>query len=969
VNNVPTTLVSGTINDKDDYLIQSPADDKYYYWKHIDNEWHLMGGAGNSSGGGNSSGFVYTAEAYEELEEKEANTDYYVLESDGYHHYRWVNNEEIEIVEPNTKYNIAIESVESDGTTINYLNLYEFHPGDDTTIDDNTVLDTLLAKRIRHILLPATVGGGGIVNNMKITSITARNMYIAYGSNSPAKIRFFFTTGEANEPVNYNILINGESILSEPVNITSGDPINKAYTWPVDENTGEELSPADAAALGFYEIDIADYCKAIGTYTVKLVIALDSNLAITSESNWTVRTINLGLTSNYTNNPVVEVGSNLVFNYIPSGNIEKVAHFVLNNTELPSVTLEAKVNTTQNYTIPAQMVAGAYKLKVYLTANNGAIETDPIYRDIIWQDSNSSDIIIASPYRGNTENIQQYNTLNIPYTIIGGTGSTYNVKYYVDDFSQSINEVTLTNTNNGTWAYRANDSGNHTLKIECEETSITINLVVRPLDIDIAPVTANLAIDFNPSGITNTSSKRLWSNDNYSMTVSDNFDWYNGGYGSDAAGDYFLIKAGTRATFDYKMFKSYNRTIDGAVTTSSTVFRDGLEMKLIFKTSAVRNAEAVWFTNVGPTNDTSAAKNVGIQLNVHNGWLKTDAAEEGNTKSYLYFPYSEEDRIELDININPETATNAVYLMSYEDGCPSRAYPYKTSEALYQINNEESPIVIGSDDCDVYIYRFKIYNAALDTEDVLRNFIADGKDVSTCLERYERNSIYYDTQNEEYSPYMGPDCVLDPVKLAYKIPDVKILMLDAPTFTVNKKTFIKDSTLRCIHAPGGKIYPSRGKEDNWFFGNGYHAGQGTTSDKYGDAGCNLDFLFNCDGIHKPSDKVNPIENYVSYVIKGYGTNEQEEPEYCTDWKGNTGKVSLTATSVPNNFFNLKVNIASSENVNKALFQKRYNDFLLDLFESLAYKRDNRIKNDMEFVPAILFVRENDPVTSIETVDN
>jgi len=80
-------------------------------------------------------------------------------------------------------------------------------------------------------------------------------------------------------------------------------------------------------------------------------------------------------------------------------------------------------------------------------------------------------------------------------------------------------------------------------------------------------------------------------------------------------------------------------------------------------------------------------------------------------------------------------------------------------------------------------------------------------------------------------------------------------MLDTPIFTKSKKDFIKDSSLRCIHAPGGKVYPSRGKEDNWFFGNGYHAGQGTTSDKYGDAGRNVDFLFNCDGIHNPSDKV------------------------------------------------------------------------------------------------------------------
>lgn len=944
-------------NSTKDYLV-GPDDNSLYKYYHIIEtssgvyEKVLISGG---SGAGNSSGFVYTENEYNALVSKAENTDYYVLQNDGYHHYRWVGNREVEIDEPTKRYNIALETIESENGAINYLNFYEFKPGESNIINDDTDLSTILSNRTRHILLPST-GGGGSVNTMKITQVTPRNVYNAYNSGLPIKIRFFFTTGEAGEGASYNFSVNGTTILSESVNITSGDPENRSYSWPTEND--EELSPSDAAALGFYEFDVTPYCQNIDTYSIKLTVALDSNESITAEANWSVQVINLNLVSNFTNNPTAVVGNQVTFTYIPTGNIEKTAHFFLNGTKIGTATIPARTNTTQTFNIPSQS-AGAYKLEAYLTANNGAIRTASIYRDIIWYEADSSEIILASPYRGNVEEVTQYDILNIPYTVIGGNTSTYTVEYYVDDLVNSINEVTLSNTNNGVWTYQANlQEGNHTLMIKVGEESITFTLKVEALDIDIAQVTDNLAIDFNPSGITNSSSRRMWSNGLYNLSVSNNFDWYNGGYGSDSSGDYFLVKAGTRATFDYKMFKSYTKEVDGAMTLKSTVFRDGAEMKIIFKTSAVRNAEAVWFSNMGPNNDTSAAKDVGIQLNVHNGWLRTDAAEASNVKSYLYFPYSEEDRIELDININPETAPNAVYCMSYEDGCPSRAYPYKLTEGLYQISGEEAPITIGSDDCDVYIYRLKIYNAALDTEQVLRNFIADGKDVNTCIERYDRNSIYYDTQLKEYTPYEGPDTTLDPEKLAVKLPDVKILMLETPQFTTSKKDFVKDSSLRCIHAPGGKVYPSRGKEDNWYFGNGYHAGQGTTSDKYGDAGRNVDFLFNCDGTHNPSDKVKDeafVPGYQSYVIKGYGTPEQEEPEYCTDWKGDSGKVSLTATSIPNNFFNMKVNIASSENVNNALFQKRYNDFLL--YQSPAFLRDNRIKNDMEFVPAILFVRE------------
>jgi hypothetical protein len=81
------------------------------------------------------------------------------------------------------------------------------------------------------------------------------------------------------------------------------------------------------------------------------------------------------------------------------------------------------------------------------------------------------------------------------------------------------------------------------------------------------------------------------------------------------------------------------------------------------------------------------------------------------------------------------------------------------------------------------------------------------------------------------------------------------------------------------------------------------------------------------------------------------------------------KITLTESSVPNNYFNFKANVASSENVNNALFQKRYDEFLT--YDSPAQREQTekhhgtyenidkvKVKNCMEFVPAVLFVREH-----------
>jgi len=91
-----------------------------------------------------------------------------------------------------------------------------------------------------------------------------------------------------------------------------------------------------------------------------------------------------------------------------------------------------------------------HKLRAYLRAsdNGNQIYSESIYRDLIWKDSTSSTIILSSPYRDRTVDIQQYNAIEIPYTIAGNS-NTYTVQYYVNDFTTPYNEIILNNTNAG----------------------------------------------------------------------------------------------------------------------------------------------------------------------------------------------------------------------------------------------------------------------------------------------------------------------------------------------------------------------------------------------------------------------------------------------------------------------------------------------------------------------------------------
>lgn len=1086
-----TTTITPSSNA--DYLLQND-DGKYYYWKYIDNAWNLISGGGGS-GTGTSSAVI--AEELPETDEADLNTDYYIgTPATGYIHYRFivVYNEDLgeneihsvvigqHINTNNIKtYNMErvdttrVNSETNEEEEVSYLNLYEFDYG-----ADNSVIDTQSASMHLRAQIELPKGGGGATSAVTTNLIRIGNQSVQTITNSTVLLRVFFSAWDQNESYDGNYTLKAGSNTIATGVLHSGAADESVSGW----KTGD----------GYYEFDVSSACK-IGTTTFNLTVDVNGSRV---GKTWSVQIIDLRLESDAPNTLMLANTNSYNFPYVPYGALDKTLHVLVDNVEIGTQLLRsASSGRAANYTIPAQ-AHGAHKVEMYLeaTIGNSTNTTERVVREYIWYDaSNTEDpIIIASQYKNQTIEASQYATIEIPYQVYKKDATNINVEYYLDEEETPFDNITLEDTTSATLSYLAAEIGEHTLTIKVDDETLVVNLVISELeDIDVSPVEGAI-IDFDPTTLTNSSANRLptWTANNttYHLTASDNFNWSDdssgGGYKNDVDGKCFVIKAGSYVDLDYKMFAT-----NGSGT--NAVFDTGAELKVIFKTAAVRDANAVWLSNVGTLNN----KNVGIQLGAHSGWLKTDKAtdtdvsiepdengvitinntsynvwkpnteyelnaivvvddtiykcteahtsgeefDDGDwqangkldtgvlaTNSYLYFPYSEGDKIELDININKFNANKRTnFLMSYEDGVPSKAYSYTagvSGDGLRHAAGFESTIRIGSPDCDVYIYRLRIYNNSLETDQILQNFIADGRDINEKIDRYNRNCIYWDSLQKRYFTSPSGDATLDPVKLAEKMPNVKILMLDTPVFTTGKKDFVGgptkgSSTLRCIHARGGKIYESRGDADNWFFQNGFHSGQGTTSDNYGQSARNIDFLFEVDGVHWPTKKKNiekapysPSLDYRSSVLVGENATKWDEetqtwvptsiynseteewepnadilsaeelanwqatvPDVCTDWKGDDCKVSLTETSVPNNYFNLKVNVASSENVNNALFQKRYNDFLVYKSPATAaqkavhsYENNNQIKvkNCMEFVPAVLFVREYDPDTSKHT---
>ena len=705
------------------------------------------------------------------------------------------------------------------------------------------------------------------------------------GTTSTLKIEYV-TTSPVIVTVNDKVIIKYRFSGKD----SSGDPVSDGVaTWKI----GKQIISTGTAISGENTFDATDY---IGIGTQKLTLSITDDAGSLVTKTWTVQKIDIRLESSFNDKLTYNMGA-VSFDYTPYGAISKDIHFKLDGVEIGRVTTSSS-GIPMSYSIPAQ-THGAHLLETYITAeiNGSTIESNHILKDIIWYNPESEDAVIGCIQ--NTITVQQYDTENIVYTVYDPKTETPTVTLAID--SKEVSTLQL-DTNTQIWQYKPTDVGTHVLTITCRDTVKTINVTVEKLDIDVTPVTAGLQFDFNPVGRSNNDTNRLWSyseNADIKMTVSDNFDWENGGYQIDENGDqYFGIKAGTSATISYNLFADDAR-------------RNGKEFKLIFKTDNVSKSDATFLT--------CQSANIGLQMNVHEAYIKSSAKS-------LYVPYSEGDIIEWEFNIAKDTDIPIV--MSYEDGTPCRPMSYTSDYSFTQ--ETPVPITIGSPDCDILIYRMKAYNTSLSSEAILSNFIADARTATEIVARYRRNQIY-DENN-----------ALTPESVAEACPNIRVIKIEAPYFTNNKKDFVKNTSVECIYKNGDATL------DNWKFTNMYHSGQGTTSNEYGAAGRNIDIIGGFDGKHQVTSKVELDPNYITELTLGDGTKVSD----------GSGKVSLTRNSVPNSWFNIKVNIASSEMVNNAYLQKRYNDYLP--YSTPANKRDPRVKTDMEFVNCVVFIKESNP---------
>lgn len=662
----------------------------------------------------------------------------------------------------------------------------------------------------------------------------------------------------------------------------SGDDIGQGnVTWKL----GNRVIKTETVYTGINSADLTEYLSVTSDQKVTLIISDD--IGTTQQKIWYVSVVDVKLESSFDDTKTYAAGSAVNFTYIPYGAVDKTIHVLLDGKEIGTVTSsKSAAGLSTSYTVPAHE-HGTHLLEMYMTAtiNNNDIESNHIVKDIIWYDETSDKPVIGCIQQNFTA--RQYETTNITYTVYDPSTETPNVTLkatYINEDGETVetyNSSLVLTSNTDVWSFKTDIIGEHTLTITCGNVVKTLKATIEELGIEVSPTTAGLEFDFNPVGYSNNDENRIWSDKNtgVAMTVSDNFDWINGGYQIDESGDqYFCIKAGTTATINYNLFADDAKA-------------NGKEFKVIFKTTNVKNRNTSFIS----------CMDYGIGLD-----MKVESANIYSSNGSLYSPYCEEDVIEFEFNINKNTDIPMV--MTYEDGVGNRPMIYTSDSSFWQTN--PAPIAIGSSNCDVHIYRMKAYSTSLSDKDILNNFIADARSAEEMIARYTRNQIY-------------KEGVLDPEYLAEICPDLRIILVDAPWFTNDKDNKIDDTNITMIYKNGDPVL------DNWTCTGARHRGQGTSSNEYGYSSRNIDLV---------------MDTETSLFTLG-------------DGKTTASTITLTRDSVPTDYLNVKVNVASSENANNAQNARNYS--LFNPFIRFARWKDSKVKDCMEFYNCVVFIRERD----------
>lgn len=517
--------------------------------------------------------------------------------------------------------------------------------------------------------------------------------------------------------------------------IADGDSCNLTITWSSIEDempTGNGTIKVNVNGITKYQAEVEQGSVTIdaGPYLVSganvVKMSISDIYDNTKTVSFNITSVSISISSTF--DATVPLSGAIVFPYTPTGSVSKTVYFKIDGTQVASTTTSVSGRQlTQN--LPGQ-THGAHSLEVYFDCviNGQTVESNHLYYDLICIEEGDTTPIIASPFNKTTT--PQYDTLSIPYSVYTPDSLESEVEIKVN--GTTVSEVTVDRTQH-VFTYRADAVGALTVIIKSGTATKTFQLTVTRTDIDVEPVTEDLALYLSSAGRSNNEADpSVWEYESISASLT-GFDFSSDGWINDADGITALkVKGAARVTIPYKPFAEDFRT-------------SGKTIEIEFATRDVLDYDATIIS--------CYSGNRGFTVTPQTARLKSEQSE-------ISIQFKDDEHIRLSVVVT-KRANNRLVLL-YINGVASGVVQYPDNDDFSQV--EPVNIYIGSSVCTTDIYCIRIYDNDLTRSQVMDNWIADTQIGATMLQRYKHNDVYDEYGNIVISklpsdlPYMIIEC-------------------------------------------------------------------------------------------------------------------------------------------------------------------------------------------------------------------
>ena len=464
-------------------------------------------------------------------------------------------------------------------------------------------------------------------------------------------------------------------------------------------------------------VDVAEFLSS-GSNQIMIKVTGEITEMTTSAFVYTVQLTSLSIAADNFRWWTAFTGENITIPLNIGGNISKTLYVTItgpgyNKSYDVALGTAVYTETAYNYQLAHPDKSGIFNVSMYVANSDGSIRTRTISYNIICAVTGDAVKLIA-----------------INNVLEKATNWSENAlfDYAMYDGSNAITSAQFTVKKDGSHVYsslddRISTSAKHTFSLPLEIETID------NADFDIAvsvtdggtELTASMTIPVNNSlGFSSVAGAVFYMNprtrsnnqSNYQSVVNEmtgeaipatwqGMNWGNDGWTSDADMNNVLrVMASAKVDIGYKVFAKESA-------------RAGKTVEIDYKTDNVTD-----FNHPVIRMSSDGDSFVGLRVFPGNVIMYTNALKTTDNQSINLF---EGKRLRLTLVIMPDAYGNPDFNLCiiYVNGVKNREFTYKNNDYFAQ----NSDIVIGSDYADVDIYGIRVYDSALTSEAVLRNYI------------------------------------------------------------------------------------------------------------------------------------------------------------------------------------------------------------------------------------------------------